>query len=120
MAWLNIDKVAHATTKARSCESCHGSGGAQKVVVDYKWMGKSDTAYKDVLSGSFTIVADEKGLRIGNLSGADGKTIPEGLKPLIGKWDLQGNFSIPETRDKRAYAEEKARYERALSGDKYH
>ncbi len=121
MAWLNIDKVAHAVTKARTCESCHGSGGTQKVLVDYKWMEKPDTAYKDVLSGHYTIAADRKGLRIENLSGTDGKTIPEGLKPLTGKWDLKGNFSIPEIRDKRAYAEEKAGYERILeSGGRYH
>ncbi len=121
MAWLNIDKVAHAVTKARTCESCHGSEGAQKVVVDYKWMENPDTAYKDVLSGSFTLVADRKGLRIENLSGADGKSTPEGLKPLSGKWNLKGNFSIPGIRDKRAYAEEKEKYERILeSGGRYH
>jgi len=121
MAWLNIDKVAHAVTKARTCESCHGAEGAQKVLVDYKWMESPDTAYKDVLSGSFTLVADRKGLRIENLSGADGKSTPEGLKPLSGKWSLKGNFSIPKIRDKRAYAEEKAGYDKILeSGGRYH
>jgi len=72
--------------------------------VDYKWIAKPDIAYKDVLAGYYTIVADGKGLRIENLSCADGKSIPEGLRPLVGKWDLKENFSIPEIRNKRAYA----------------
>ncbi len=121
MAWLNIDKVAHAITKARSCDSCHESGGAQKVSVDYKWMAKPDIAYRDVLSGYYTIMADGKGLRIENLSGADGKSIPEGLRPLIGKWDFKGDFSMPQVRNKKAYAEEKTRYEKVLkNGSRYH
>jgi hypothetical protein len=121
MAWLNIDKVAHAITKARSCDSCHESGGAQKVSVDYKWMAKPDTAYKDVLAGHYIIVADGKGLRIENLSGADEKSIPEGLRPLVGKWQVKGNFSIPPVKKKAVYEKEQSRYENAMkTGEAYH
>ncbi len=121
MAWLNIDKVAHATAKARTCESCHGSGGTQMVSVDYKWMGKPDAAYKDVLSGHYTIAADKKGLRIENLSRDDVKSMPDGLRLVADKWNLKGDFSFPPIRDKKAYARERARYERVLeAGDSYH
>ncbi len=121
MAWLNVDKVAHAITKARSCGSCHGAGGTQKVTVDYEWMSYPDAAYKDVLDGHYTIVADRKGLRIEDITGADGKTAPAGLRPLAGKWDLPGDFSIPGIKDKKEYAKEKRRYERILkTGGKYH
>lgn len=121
MAWLNLDKVAHATTKARACESCHGTGGAQNVSVDYKWMEKPEAAYKDVLSGSYTIAADKKGLRIEKLAGNDPKSVPEGLRPLAGKWNLKGDFSLPDVKNKKAYAREKARYEKTLeAGGKYH
>lgn len=94
MAWLNIDKVAHAITKSRTCESCHGAGGAQRVTVDYKWIANPKASYKDVLYGHYIIAADKKGLRIEGISGAGGekKNIPKGLRPLTGKWDLPGDF----------------------------
>ena len=126
MAWLNIDKVAHAITKSRTCDSCHGADGTQadgtqRVTVDYKWMAKPEAAYKNVLSGHYAVVADKKGLRIEDISGADGKTVPEGLRPLIGKWDLRGDFSIPRIKNKKAYEREKLRYEKILKkGGKYH
>ena len=121
MAWLNVDKVAHSITKSRSCDSCHGAGGAQRVTVDYEWMSYPRTAYKDVLDGHYTIVADRKGLRIENITGAAGKTAPAGLRPLEGKWGLPGDFSIPEIKNKKEYAKEKRRYERILkTGGEYH
>jgi hypothetical protein len=121
MTWLNIDKVAHATAMARTCESCHGSGGTQNVSVDYLWVDKPDTAYKDVLSGHYTIAADKKGLRVENISGNNSKSVPDGLKPAIDKWSVKGDFSIPQIRNQKAYAGEKAQYEKALeAGGRYH
>ena len=60
MAWLNLDKVAHATGKSRTCESCHASTD-QKIVIPFKWSDKPEATYKDVLEGSYTVVADKKG-----------------------------------------------------------
>ncbi len=121
MTWLNADKVAHATAKARTCESCHGSGGTQSVSVDYLWVDKPETAYKDVLSGHYIIVADKKGLRIENISGNDLKAVPDGLKPATDKWSVKGDFSIPQIRNQKAYAREKARNQNALeTGSRYH
>jgi cytochrome c553 len=121
MAWLNVDKVAHATSSARSCDSCHGLDGAQAVFVDYQWMDKPDAAYQDVLSGHYTIAADKKGLRIDNLSGSDSKkSVPAGLKSAAGNWSLQGDFSIPRVNSK-AYAAEMERSRRVTAaGGTYH
>ncbi|MDA8087209.1 MAG: cytochrome c3 family protein, partial [Nitrospiraceae bacterium] len=121
MAWLNVDRVAHAITKSRGCDSCHGAGGAQRVPVDYKWMSHPGAAYRDVLDGHYTIEADGKGLRIEDITGDDGKTAPAGLKPLEGKWDLHGDFSIPAIKDKKEYEKKKRRYEQILkTGGQYH
>ena len=49
MAWLNLDRVAHGTGKARTCESCHAST-AQRIAVTF-----AGGSYKDVEDGEYTI-----------------------------------------------------------------
>ncbi len=97
MVWLNADRVAHATGKSRSCASCHAST-AQKIETPY-----SEGSYKDVGEGVYTIVADEKGLRVVFPAGTEADPLPEGLAPLKDKWLLPGNFALPKTRDRKGY-----------------
>lgn len=104
MAWLNIDRVAHGTGKARTCESCHASP-AQRIAV--KFTGGS---YKDVEDGEYTIIADGKGLRVVDFKG-EGGTIPEGLAPLKDAWGLKGNFALPGIKNKKQYERVKKTYE---------
>ena len=104
MVWLNIDRVAHGTGKARTCESCHASP-AQRIAV--KFAGGS---YKDVEDGEYTIIADAKGLRVVDFKDDKG-TMPEGLAPLRDAWGLKGNFSLPKVKDKKHYDRLKKAYE---------
>ena len=104
MAWLNIDRVAHGTGKARTCESCHASR-AQRIAVKF-----SGGSYKDVENGEYTIIADDKGLRVADFKDDSG-TIPEGLAPLKDAWGLKGNFSLPGIKDRKRYDIIKKDYE---------
>ncbi len=105
MVWLNADRVAHATGKSRSCMSCHDSA-AQKIDTPY-----SDGSYKDVGEGKYTIVADEKGIRIVFPAGTKTNPLSEGLVPLKDKWMLPGNFALPTVRDKNNYERIKKMYQ---------
>lgn len=97
MVWLNADRVAHATGKSRSCGSCHGSA-AQQIETPY-----SEGSYKDVGEGKYTVVADEKGLRVMFPAGTEANPLPEGLVPLKDRWMLPGDFSLPKVRDGKNY-----------------
>jgi hypothetical protein len=105
MVWLNVDRVAHATGKSRTCESCHGST-SQKVTTYF-----SGGSYKDVEDGSYTIIADEKGLRVADFKGPDNGPVPSGLVPFLNKWNLKGNFSIPKLKEKNLYEKLEKDYE---------
>ena len=104
MAWLNIDRVAHATGKARTCESCHASR-TQKIAVKF-----SGGSYKDVENGEYTIIADEKGLRIADIKNDKGAVLPD-LAPLRDAWSLTGNFLLPGLKDQEQYERIKKNYE---------
>jgi hypothetical protein len=105
MVWLNIDRVAHGMGKSRTCESCHAAT-AQKITTNF-----SPGSYKDVEDGSYTIIADEKGLRITDFKGPGGGPMAKGLAPLKGKWGLKGNFALPKIKDKKLYGKLKKEYE---------
>ena len=94
MVWLNLDRVAHATGRARPCGSCHEST-VQRVRVLF-----SGGSYKDVEDGAYVIAADEKGLRITEFKGPEGGPVAKGLEPFMGKWDLKGDFALPEIKDR--------------------
>ena len=97
MVWLNVDRVAHATGRSRPCGSCHAST-AQKVTT-----GFSGGSYRDVRDGSYSIIADGKGLRITDFKGPGGGPPPSGLAPLLTKWGVKGDFSLPPIREKNLY-----------------
>jgi hypothetical protein len=104
MAWLNLDRVAHGTGKARTCESCHASP-AQRIAVTF-----AGGSYKDVEDGEYTIIADSQGLRVVDFKDTGG-TMPEGLALLKDAWSLKGNFSLPGIKDKKQYERVKKAYE---------
>ena len=105
MAWLNIDRVAHATGKARSCRSCHDSK-SQKIITPY-----SEGSYKDVGDGKYIVVADGKGLRI-EFDQSKDEPLPGGLMPLKDKWFLSGNFDLPGVKNKRYYKKLEETYQK--------
>ncbi|MDH4231608.1 MAG: cytochrome c3 family protein, partial [Nitrospirota bacterium] len=105
LIWLNLDRVAHATGKSRSCESCHASR-AQTITVPF-----TGGSYKDVEVGGYTIVADGKGLRITGFKGSGGPP-PKGLIPFLHKWDLKGDFALPGLKYRERYNKIKTLYEK--------
>ncbi len=96
MAWMNLDRVAHATGRARTCESCHASS-AQTITVNY-----SGGSYKDVEDGQYTIIADGKGLRVSDIKDENG-AVPKDLVRLKDSWSIRGNFSLPSVKDLARY-----------------
>lgn len=105
MVWLNLDRVAHGTGKSRACKDCHAST-AQRVTTHF-----SPGSYKDVEDGSYTIIADEKGLRVAEFAGPDGGPAPKGLEPLLKAWNLKGNFSLPKISREKLYQNLEQEYE---------
>jgi hypothetical protein len=105
MVWLNLDRVAHGTGRARSCASCHAST-AQKVRTRF-----SGGSYKDVEDGEYTIIADSEGLRVADFKGPDGGPVPKGLVPFRDLWKLKGDFSLPGLRDRETYERVRKEYE---------
>lgn len=105
MVWLNVDRVAHGIGKSRSCESCHATTG-QTIFTRF-----TAGSYRDVEEGAYTIVADDKGLRITDFQGPDGGPPAEGLKPFAKKWAVPGNFALPKVKDRARFEEIKKRYE---------
>lgn len=90
MVWLNVDRVAHGLGKSRTCKSCHAST-SQKITTSF-----SAGSYKDVEDGSYTIIADGKGLRVTDFKGPGNGPMAKGLVPLKDKWNLKGNFLLPQ------------------------
>ncbi|HAR45024.1 MAG TPA: hypothetical protein DCS42_14040 [Nitrospiraceae bacterium] len=105
MVWINLDRVAHGIGKSRTCESCHAST-SQRVFTNFS-MG----SYKDVEDGSYTIIADDKGLRITEFKGPDGGPPAKGLEPFKDKWVLKGDFSLPKIKDRTLYEKLKKEHE---------
>jgi hypothetical protein len=97
MAWLNVDRIAHGLGKSRSCESCHAST-AQRVPT-----GFGSGPYKDVEEGEYTIIADGQGLRVTDFRGPGGEPPAKGLGPFMDKWELKGNFGLPELKNRKLY-----------------
>jgi hypothetical protein len=96
MVWINLDRVAHATGRARTCESCHATA-EQRITVIF-----SGGSYKDVENGQYTIVADARGLRVTDIKDENG-SLPKDLVRLQDAWSIKGNFSLPLLKDRAAY-----------------
>jgi hypothetical protein len=99
MVWLHVDRVAHGIGKSRTCESCHAST-AQRITTRFE---ADANTYEDVEDGEYTIIADEKGLRVVDFKGPDGGAIPKGLEPFRDLWNLKGNFALPKVVSRKLY-----------------
>jgi len=106
MVWFNLDRVAHATGKSRSCDDCHASA-TQRIVTGFE-----GGSYKDLDDGQYTIIADKKGLRITDFKDTKTGAIPKDLLPLKDKWSLEGDFSLPAIRNKSLYRKMEAAYKK--------
>jgi hypothetical protein len=80
MTWLSLEKVAHLTSglthKPRDCRSCHTPDGGQRAVAQFRWLGSPQAMYEDVHHGSYSIVADQRGLRLEALQAKDQDDAP--------------------------------------------
>jgi len=108
MVWLNIDRVAHATGRSRECRDCHESA-EQRIIV--KFEGGS---YKDLGDGEYSIIADRQGLRVTDFKDSDTGKVPKDLSPFKEKWDLKGDFSLPEVRNRTLYKEMEDAYRKGM------
>jgi len=104
MVWMNIDRIAHATGRSRTCDGCHAST-TQKIVTEY-----AGGSYKDVEDGEYTIIADGRGLRVVDFKGAGGGPAPKGIRPFKDKWELKGDFALPGMKDRALYERMKKEY----------
>ncbi|HTG01557.1 MAG TPA: cytochrome c3 family protein [Nitrospirota bacterium] len=96
LVWLNVDRVAHATGTSRTCDSCHASR-TQRIPVTF-----SGGSYKDIENGEYTIIADERSLRVVDFRDDHGKDIQD-LARLKTAWELPGDFALPKTTDYKLY-----------------
>ena len=125
LAWIQMDKVSHEYGKARNCESCHTPGGEQRQEVSWSFSDEG----ADPFTGRHTVLGNSKGLYIKDIRATseikphDGAKI-EDFGPwfyLGDKWWVEGNFSIPEIRDRKLFEETLLSYESAVrAGGKYH
>lgn len=110
LLWIQIDKMSHALGKARECKSCHASK-AQVSHSTYTFFEERDVL--ESFSGSYTVVADEKGIRFLDMKNTE-------IKPAKGRkvedfapfaffpdaWNVSGiDFSIPFNEKKYAKAD---------------
>lgn len=105
MVWLNVDRIAHGLGKSRPCKSCHEQT-TQRITTSF-----SAGSYKDVEEGAYTIIADEKGLRVTDFKGPENEPPAKGLLPFKDKWNLKGNFALPKIKGKRYYDQLEKEYE---------
>ncbi len=106
MVWFNVERVAHGIGKSRPCQGCHASS-AQTVKVAFESAGEP---YKDIENGEYTIIADHKGLRVVDFKARDGGPMPAGLGPFKDKWNLPGDFALPEIKNKKLFEKTKKAY----------
>ena len=125
LAWIQMDKMSHKYGKSRSCESCHTKDGEQRQEVSWKYTDQGSEPFE----GKHAVVASRKGLFIKDMQATTEIKVKEGWKVssfapwyyLKDKWQVKGNFSIPPVKNKKAYKNEKSKYEEVIkSGGKYH
>lgn len=110
--WIQLDKMSHALGTGRACQSCHASH-AQVAHSTYEYANDKDVSEK--FSGSYTVVADAKGIRFLDMQHTE-------IKPAKGRnvidfapftvmpdaWNVKGiDLSLPYNakKYKRANAE---------------
>ena len=103
--WIQMDKLSHALGAARACKTCHASH-AQVSHSDYLFYDGRDVTVP--FSGSYTVVADEKGIGLADMKNdpittAGGRKV-EDFAPFVlipTAWNVSGiDFSIPFSETK--------------------
>jgi len=111
LAWLDIQKISHPYGKARSCQSCHGSNGAQNAISTWQFI---DDEGAKPFKGTHRIIADKNGLRVIDIKNTTPIELYEGAQLvdfapwyyLRDIWKLSGDYSIPGReyqQDEKAY-----------------
>ncbi|OHB25344.1 MAG: cytochrome C [Desulfuromonadaceae bacterium GWB2_53_15] len=112
LLWIQMDKMSHKLGKSRSCDSCHGSqDGTQLQKI--KWEFSDPGAFP--FSGSHEVLANRKGLFINKMQ-SDKIELEQGyslsaLAPWVylkDAWHIEGDFSLPVIKDRKAYGTSKA------------
>jgi hypothetical protein len=101
LAWLQVEQVAHPLGPSRSCASCHSSA-AQTAAVTWQFY---DSQGAEPFTGSQTVVADTRGLRVTDIKATSQITLMEGGRiehfaawlRLGDIWRTSGDFSIPRS-----------------------
>jgi len=107
LLWIQMDKMSHKLGKSRSCDSCHSSldgSQLQKVTWEYSDPGAFP------FSGSHDVLANRKGLFITKMQSEKielekGYTL-SAFAPWVylkDSWQIQGDFSLPEIRDRKQF-----------------
>lgn len=99
--WIQMDKLSHAMGKPRNCGSCHDSSAQ---VGKSEWSFFEDRDVTKPFAGSYTIVADNNGIRFTDVRWKQPSLAPnrklEDFAPFAvlpaTAWDVAGiNFAIP-------------------------
>ena len=106
LLWMELQHAPHPFGKARDCNSCHAQNGAQKAYSTWKFMEDQGALYP--FTGSYTIVADQKGLRILDLKSNEAIEVMDGFDLTDfaswvytkDKFQIRGDFHIPSDRQK--------------------
>jgi hypothetical protein len=124
LLWLQMDKMSHKLGKSRTCDSCHGDlNGVQRRQVTWEYSDPGAAPF----SGSHTVLADRSGLFIRDMRS-------ESIQPEIGytlsafapwvylkdKWQVKGDFSLPEIRDRKGYEAARTDPERSRKAGMLH
>ncbi|HEX9021082.1 MAG TPA: hypothetical protein VF903_07460 [Nitrospirota bacterium] len=92
------------------CTICLRFGGSFST-----WLNRRQSLVSPILpytyEGYYSIVADEKGLRVTEFAGPDGGPMPKGFEPLSNAWNLKGDFSLPKITRKKLYQNLEQEYE---------
>lgn len=107
LLWIQMDKMSHKLGKSRSCNSCHASlGGSQLQKVTWEYSDPGAFPF----NGSHEVLANRKGLFIKEMQ-SEKIELEQGyslsaLAPWVhlkDAWQIQGDFSLPVIRDRKAY-----------------
>ena len=107
LLWIQMDKVSHKYGKSRSCASCHDlPGGEQRQQVNWDFGDAGAMPF----SGSHSVIAGSRGLFIRDMRSEkieliDGYRLSS-LAPwfyLKDKWSIEGDFSLPQLKDRKLY-----------------
>ena len=124
LAWIHMDKLSHKYGKARTCESCHTDTGEQRQEVAWKYNDQGAKPFE----GKHTVIANKKGLFIRDMQALTEIKAKEGWKIedfapwfyLKDRWEVKGDFSVPQVKNKALFKKERTKYENAVQPGGFH